>query len=113
VTTAKVLAMGNIGNILTSLGTLKNPVLFSSSSMSGMIMYFFHELHGDLLAELTAVFMLFMAVLIFLIGLGFYIYAFLRLPSSTQELVFLQEAKLAVARQSGSKPGLDKGAQDG
>jgi hypothetical protein len=105
VATARVLVMVNLSDVIAPFGTLKNPVLFSSSSMSGAIMYFFHDLHGDLIAELAALFMLIMAVLIFLLGIGFYIYAFLRLPSSTQELIFLQEAKLALARhgQSGSK----------
>jgi hypothetical protein len=47
-----------------------------------------------------------LAVAIFLIGFVFYGFAFLRLPSSTQELLFLQEGKIALERHraSGSRP---------
>jgi|SRR5579862_6925179 len=106
--------MVNIRDFITPFGTLKNPVLFSSTGICVIILYFFHEPHGDTLSEVTAVIMLFIAILIFLIGLGFYIYAFLRLPSSTQELLFLQEGKLAVARynRSAAKPRSKAGTED-
>ena len=35
---------------------------------------------------------------VFLIGMGFYAYAFLRLPANAQEQLFLQEAKVALAQ---------------
>jgi hypothetical protein len=106
--------MVNLSDVVAPFGTLKNPVLLSSSGMSGTMLYFFHDLHGDLIVELAGLFMLVMATLIFLLGVGFYIYAFLRLPSTTQELIFLQEARLALARhdQSGSKAARPKEGSD-
>ena len=92
--------MDNVSAVLARLGLVRNPVLFSSSSLSGLMMYLSpnvepgHHFHIFLLA-----------VAVFLIGLTFYIYAFIRLPSSTQELLFLQEAKVALERhhRSGSQ----------
>jgi drug/metabolite transporter (DMT)-like permease len=106
--------MFNIRDLINSLGTVKNPVLFCSTSMAFLLLYFYHEPHDDLFSKLVAVVMCFWAIVIFLIGIGFYIYAFLRLPSSTQELVFLEEGKLALARyrRAAPKPKFNKRAED-
>jgi hypothetical protein len=96
---------GDPSDILNRMGTVKNPVLLSSGSFSGAMLWFGHQLVAEqqLIAALTGAAMVLMSVCVFLCGLGFYVYAFLRLPSSTQELMFLQEAKVAVAHHSGAK----------
>lgn len=86
-------------DVLAQLGTVKNPVLFTSSFFSASSMYFSHDfvLSGaHMVAIITGAVMIFCAVVIFLVALVFYMYAFLKLPSSTQELVFLQEAKAQI-----------------
>jgi hypothetical protein len=92
--------MGNFGDIVARMGTVKNPVLFSSGTFSVAIMFFSKDLMlaPHLVPIITGAVMFMLSVLVFLVGLGFYIYAFLRLPGTTQELVFLQEAKAAVDR---------------
>jgi hypothetical protein len=103
-------------DIFARLGIVKNPVLFSSSTFSMALMFFSKDfvLAERLIANLTGACMFLMAVLIFLVALGFYIYAYLNLPSSTQELIFLQEAKKAVDRhhQGGRKTRLRQRADD-
>jgi hypothetical protein len=96
--------MGNFQAILARLGVVKNPVLFSSSSFSFGMMYFSHEymLASGSAPVYTGVFMNVLAAVVFLIGMGFYIFAFLRLPSSLQEAIFLAEGKAAVERHNRS-----------
>jgi len=83
----------NISAVLARLGTVKNPVLFSSSSFSGLMMYLSPNVEPGYHIHIFL-----LAVAVFLMGLAFYVYGFVRLPSSTQELLFLQEAKIAVER---------------
>jgi|SRR3977135_54268 hypothetical protein len=96
--------MGNFQDILTRLGVVKNPVLFSSSSFSFGMLYFSHEylLAPSSIPLYTGVFMHVLATIIFLIGIGFYIFAFLQLPASIQEAIFLQEGKAQVERHKKS-----------
>jgi len=46
----------------------------------------------------TGAVMFLLATIVFLIAICFYIFAFFKLPSSTQELLFLEEAKVAIDR---------------
>ena len=59
--------------------------------------------------------MFLIAAIVFLIAIWFYIYAFFKLPSSTQELVFLEEAKAAINRhkRSSAKPKAKKTQRNG
>jgi hypothetical protein len=97
-------------DFLNSIGPVKNPVLVCSSSFATAMMWFSHDLFSktETAAVLTGVIMFPLAVVVFLIGLFFYIYAFCRLPSTTQELLFLREAKVAVARHRRSAAGTKK-----
>jgi len=63
-------------------------------------MYFTHDLFVVSLA--VGVFMYVMSVAVFMSGFGFYCYAFLKLPSTTQELVFLREAEKTIERHKRS-----------
>jgi hypothetical protein len=83
----------NVSTVLARLGTVKNPVLFSSSSFSGLMMYLSPNVEQGYHFHIFL-----LAVAVFLMGLAFYVYGFVRLPSSTQELLFLQEATIAVER---------------
>jgi hypothetical protein len=85
---------GSIEKALSPYGTLKNPVLFSSGTFSGS-MLFFGQQHTS---EAAGFLMIILATLVFLCGMGFYVYAFLRLPTNTQQQLFLQEARVAVAQ---------------
>src|SRR5580704_16475455 len=87
--------------ILSRLGTVKNPVLFTSTSFSTAMMYFSHFSHdlvasATLIASITGAVVFLSSIVVFLSGFGFYTYAYLQLPASTQELGFLQEAKVAL-----------------
>ena len=91
---------GSIGDILSRLGPVKNPVLVTSYSFSTVTMW-----RGDLLVretqfiqELSGMMLLLLSVVVFLCGTGFYAYAFLRLPSTSLEKVFLQEGKSSIER---------------
>lgn len=75
-------------------------MLFTSTLFSSVTMW-----HGKALVEnpstlpaVTGAGMIVLSVLVFLVGVGFYAYAFLHLPSSAQELMFLQDGKVAVER---------------
>ena len=97
--------MEHLPEILARMGTVKNPVLFTSSTFSISIMFFSKDfvLASNLIVILTGALMYLLSVAVFLSGLGFYIYAFLRLPSTTQEFVFLQEASAAIDRHKASQ----------
>jgi hypothetical protein len=97
--------MGPPQELLAHLGTVKNPVLLTSSTFSISIMFFSKDLvlATNLIVILTGALMYLLSVAVFLFGLGFYAYAFLRLPSTAQELVFLQEASAAVDRHKASQ----------
>ena len=89
--------------LLSRLGAVKHPVLLSSSTFSGGMLWFGkglleHPLADSALPAVTGSGMVAMSALIFLTGLAFYAYAFLHLPSSTQELLFLQEGRAAIQR---------------
>ena len=88
------MVQGGISDVLSGFGTLKNPVLLSSGSFSGSMLYF-GQLHAS---EAVGMMMIFLATFVFLTGMGFYAYAFLRLPANAQEQLFLQEAKVALAQ---------------
>jgi hypothetical protein len=62
------------------------------------MLYYSHDLVTSdvLLAAIIGAIVFLSSILVFLLGVTFYVYAFLRLPSSTQEAVFLQEAKGAI-----------------
>ena len=92
--------MPNFQNSFGWLGTVKNPVLFCTTVFTVSSSYFFHDLvkQQDALTKFTGTVVVFLSVICFLLALGFYIFAFLRLPSSTQEAIFLQEAKIAMDR---------------
>lgn len=96
--------MGTLTELLAKLGTIKNPVLFSSSFFSISTMYMFHDAVNapHIVSKLTGVLMLLIASVAFFIAIWFYIYAFFQLPSSTQERLFLEEAKAAVDRHKRS-----------
>ena len=71
-----------------------------------------------LLAAVIGAIVYLSSVAVFLFGIAFYVYAFLRLPSSTQEAVFLQEAKGAIDhhRKASKRPRLKNnkaGADEG
>ena len=85
---------GNLSEVLGRLGTVKNPVLLSSSMFSSGMLWFGRQLVENPLPipALTGVAMVVLSVFVFLSGVGFYAYAFLRLPASAQERMFLTEA---------------------
>ena len=89
---------------LNYLGPVKNPVLLSSSIFSLAMMHFASGLFDRalLIANIVGSILFLLSVVVFLIGLGFYIFAFFRLPSTTQEQVFLQEAQAAFTRHNRS-----------
>ncbi|HUB46303.1 MAG TPA: hypothetical protein VMB73_15065 [Acetobacteraceae bacterium] len=92
---------GGLADVLSRFGTIKNPVLLSSSTFSSGMLWFGKGLveHPSPISSIPAITgfgMVLLSAVIFLTGLGFYAYAFLRLPASTQELMFLQEGRLAV-----------------
>jgi len=97
--------MGPLQEILARLGTVKNPVLFTSGAFSISDLYLCKDLFQatNPIAIVTGAVMYLLAVGVVLIGLAFYIYAFLRLPSTAQELVFLQEGSAALARHNASQ----------
>jgi hypothetical protein len=95
--------MGHFGDIFRQLGPIKNPVLGSASTFSIALLYFSRDLLLDkqaFMVIITGIAMHFFAVVVFLVALGFYIFAFFRLPSSIQESVFLDEARAAIARHN-------------
>jgi hypothetical protein len=94
--------MLGLREILAPLGTVRNPVLFSSSSFSIILMYFSRDfvLASHMFQMITGLCMFLLSVLVFLTGLAFYAYAYFALPSSTQELVFMQEGKKTVQRHA-------------
>jgi len=63
-------------------------------------MYFTHDMLAKeaLLILITGVAMHCFAVAIFLIAIGFYIFAFFKLPSSVQERIFLEGAREAITQ---------------
>lgn len=92
-----------LAEILSRLGTVKNPVLLSSSTFSSGMLWIGkglveHPSPISVMPAVTGFGMVILSALIFLVGLGFYAYAFLHLPSSTQELMFLQEGRVAIER---------------
>jgi hypothetical protein len=91
---------GSLAEVLFRLGTVKNPVLFTSTLFSSVMMWHGKGLveNPNIFPEVTGAGMMILSVLVFLIGVGFYAYAFLHLPSSVQELMFLQDGKAAVER---------------
>jgi hypothetical protein len=109
--------MGSLPELLAKLGTIKNPVLFSSSFFSVSTMFFSRDFvmapHPVSIATGAVMFLL--ATIVFLIAIWFYIYAFFKLPSSTQELLFLEEAKAAITRhkRSSTKPRTKKIQRNG
>jgi len=62
------------------------------------MMYFSHDLvlSNLALASVTGAIVFISSVAVFFSGFGFYAYAFLHLPASTQELVFLREAMVTI-----------------
>ncbi|WP_158925194.1 hypothetical protein [Acidisphaera sp. S103] len=102
--------MDNPRQIVSQLGTVKNPVLLTSTSFSTVMLYYSHDLltSSVLLAAVIGAIVYLSSVAVFLFGIAFYVYAFLRLPSSTQEAVFLQEAKGAIDhhRKASKRPRL-------
>lgn len=93
--------------LLPRLGTVKNPVLFTSSTFAVVIMYLARDYvlaSSHPMANITGVCMNGSAILIFLIAICFYIYAYVKLPSTTQELIFLKEAEQAIERHKRSSP---------
>lgn len=89
---------GTPAEILSRLGTVKNPVLFTSGSFSSAMLWFGRDLvqNQNLLPAVTGAAMVVFSLFVFLCGIGFYAYAFLRLPSTAQERMFLQEARVAI-----------------
>jgi hypothetical protein len=101
--TIGIARLGNTGQleqVLSVLGTVKNPVLLTSTLFSSTMMYYSYHLlqDGKLLAGITGAVGFLLSVAVFLSGVAFYVFAFLRLPTTSQELIFLQEGKGTVAR---------------
>jgi hypothetical protein len=108
--------MGDFREALGQQGVIKNPVLLCSSMFSIAILYFAQGLFGQapVIAHIMGAIMHLLAVIVFLIGLTFYIYAFLRLPATVQEQMFLQEGKVALERHNDSLANTNpKGSRDG
>jgi riboflavin transporter FmnP len=86
--------MEDFRHTLSGLGPIKDPVLVASSTFSIFVVSSSKELvlQGHWIGPLMDI----LAGLVFLIALAFYIYAFLRLPSTTQEAVFKQGAEATV-----------------
>lgn len=86
-------SVGRVGvsllpEMLSGLGVVKNPVLFASTSFSAMVLYFSHDfvMGGHMMLVVVCGFIMFLlAIAIFLSGAAFYVYAYLHLPSTTQE----------------------------
>jgi hypothetical protein len=62
------------------------------------MMYFSHDLllSTIAIANITGAIVFTSSIAVFFSGIGFYAYAFFRLPTSTQELVFLREAMVTI-----------------
>jgi hypothetical protein len=100
--------MVNFRDFLGQLGLVKNPALLSCCIFSTSILYFAGDLFDcpDWISKVTGAVMLLLSLLVYLIGIRFYIAAFLKLPSAIQEQIFLQEARAAITHhnRSGAKP---------
>ena len=94
------MAVGPLQEILARLGTVKNPVLFTSSGFSISVMYFSKDfvLAANLIVILTGALMYLLAVGVFLTGLWFYIYAFLRPARRAVRQVELRQIRHSVRR---------------
>lgn len=89
-----------IKSVLAHVGTVRNPILVFSILacvlLNGFATLNMAETHQQ--ADLTDNAMRIGGMLILFAGLALYFYAFLRLPSSSQELVFAEQALPEIAR---------------
>jgi len=98
-------------NIISRLGIIKNELLIfivliclilNASAAYGL------DNSADPTQKHGGLLMHYASVVIVLFGIGFYIYAYLNLPSSTQELAFVNEARKISKEHKIRRPKPDK-----